>query len=60
MSSKQVQLAELIINQPLPYDLVDKDSNLIRERGYIFKATAEINKLLSTAIYWREVSWKKG
>lgn len=59
MSLKQVQLAELLINQPLPYDLVDKNSNLVRERGYIFKATDEINKLLSTSIFWHQESQLK-
>lgn len=52
MNLKQAQLSELIVNQSLPYDLVDQNSNLIRERGYIFKATDEINKLSNTPIYW--------
>lgn len=46
-----IQTSELIVGQPLPWDLFDQEQQQIQKRGYIFKTEDELKQLEESPVF---------
>lgn len=51
MTLKPIQILDLAVGQPLPWDLFDQSHKPILARGYVLKTADELKKLCESAIF---------